>query len=150
VKDTYSGTITLFGSSQLAADPDKDRPAHRLYRPDWTHMIINTAAARLYRKIFAAAEKTGRWPIAIDRDNLLYTSDDADPERSCPDGLVPARPGQEKNPIGNRLGQVKNKGSARMSDAAPLLATGKFHFDDHLLGRDSWDPVNGSPRSGSQ
>jgi len=37
-----------------------------------------------------------------------------------------------------------------MSDAAPLLATGKFHFDDHLLGRDSWDPVNGSPRSGSQ
>ena len=150
VKDTYSGTVTLFGSSQLAGDPDKGKPASRLYRPDWAHMIVNTAAARLYRKIFAAAARCGRWPVAIDRDNLLYTSDDPDPERSCPDGLVPARPGQEAKPVGNRLGQVKNKGSALMSAAAPLLAAGKFHFDDHLLGRDGWDPVSGGPRAGGQ
>jgi hypothetical protein len=147
VKDTYSGAVALFGSPQLAADPAKGKPAHRLYRPDWAHMIVNTAAARLYRKIFAAAEKTGRWPCGIDRDNLLYTSHDPDPERACPDGLVPVRPGQDKKPVGNGLGQVKNKGSALMADAAPLLAAGRFHFDEHLTARDSWDPVNGGPRS---
>jgi hypothetical protein len=150
VKDTYSGAVTLFGSSQLAADKESGKPAHRLYRPDWAHLIVNTAAARLYRKVFDAAAASGRWPVGIDRDNLLYTSDDPDPERSCPDGLVPSRPGQEKNPVGNRLGQVKNKGSALMSAAGPLLAAGKFHFDDHLLGRDDWDPVNGGPRSGGR
>jgi hypothetical protein len=136
------------------ADPEGakggGRERNRLYRPDWAHMIVNTAAARLYRKIFAAADQCGRWPVGIDRDNLLYTSDDPDPERSCPDGLVPSRPGQENKPVGNGLGQVKNKGSALMSVAAPLLAAGKFHFDDHLLGRDDWDPLNGGPRCGGQ
>jgi hypothetical protein len=118
------------------------RPRHWLYRPDWAHMIVNTAAARLYRKVFDAAAASGRWPVGIDRDNLLYTSDDPDPERSCPDGLVPSRPGQEKAPVGNRLGQVKCKGSARMADAAPLLAAGKFHFDEHLTARGS-EPAHG-------
>jgi hypothetical protein len=150
VKDTYSGAVTLFGSAQLAGDAEQDKPAHRLYRPDWTHMIVSTAAARLYRKIFAAADRAGRWPVAIDRDNLLYTSSDPDPERSCPDGLVPSRPGQEKNPVGNGLGQVKNKGSALMTAAGPLLAAGKFHFDEHLLGEADWDPVNGGPRNSGQ
>jgi hypothetical protein len=214
VKDTYSGAVTLFGSPQLDASPDKlillprllelarrdgaadaslaelrrrycrvrpardgqerpcascgkpsselvggiplhpqcpdpdgaeggGQPRSRLFRPDWAHMISNTAAARLYRKVFAAAAASGRWPVGADRDNLLYTSDDPDPERSCPDGLVPSRPGQEKAPVGNRLGQVKCKGSALMADAAPLLADGKFHFDKHLTGRDSWEPANG-------
>lgn len=143
IKDTYSGAITLFGSPQLAADPERGRPAHRLHRPDWTHMVITTAAARLYRKIFAAAQATGRWPLGIDQYNLLYASASPDPDEACPERLVPIRPGQDKKPIGNGLGQVKCKGSALMKDAGPLLAAGKFHFGEHLTSREGWNPAQG-------
>jgi hypothetical protein len=136
VKDTYSGAVTLFGSPQLDANPEAGRERHRLYRPDWAHIIVATAAARLYRKILAVeAAELGRWPVAIDRDNLLYASDDPDPDRACPAGLT----------IGNRLGQVKTKGSAMLAEAGPKLIAGKFSFDE-LISRQAWDPVRGGPR----
>ena len=150
VKETYAGAITLFGSPQLAGDADAGIPAHRLYRPDWSHMILATAAARLWRKIFAAAAETGRWPLAIDRDNLLYAADQPDPDLACPAGLIPARPGQAGSPTGNALGQVKNKGSALTADAGPLLAAGRFSFDRDLTSRADWDPDNGGRRDGGQ
>ena len=45
---------------------------------------------------------------------------------------------------GNQLGQVKNKGSALMADAAGPLAARRFAFDA-LIPPDRWDPVRGGP-----
>jgi hypothetical protein len=136
LKDTYSGAVTLFGSPQLDANPEAGRERHRLYRPDWAHIIVATSAARLYRKILAVeAAERGRWPVAIDRDNLLYASDDPDPDRACPPGLT----------LGNGLGQVKTKGSAMLAEAGPKLGAGKFSFDE-LISRQAWNPVRGGPR----
>ena len=138
LKDTYSGAVTLFGSPQLDADADTGRERHKLFRPDWALTVIATATARLYRKILQAEEATpGWWPLAIDRDNLLYASDEPDPAKACPPPMKP----------GNQLGQVKNKGSAMMADAAGPLAAGRFAFDA-LIPPDRWDPVRGGPAAG--
>jgi hypothetical protein len=210
VKDTYSGAVTLFGSSQLDAAADRlilyprllelasrdggaadvvspatlrrrycrvtfaqetqaqpcascgtpstelvgamplhlqcpDPPAaegggrerHKLFREDWAYTGIGTAGARLYRKILQVEEITpGLWPLAIDRDNLLYASDNPDPEQACPPPLK----------TGNGLGQVKNKGSGLMADATPLLGKGRFSFDN-LIPPARWDSVRGGPRA---
>lgn len=147
IKDTYSSAITLFGSAQIAGDKQVGRPADLLYRPDWAGMILATAGARLYRKILTAAEQTGRYPVAIDRDNLAYLSDDPDPVTACPAGLVPAKPGQDRAAIGNGLGQVKNKGSAVMTpELAGRLAHQRFSFDADLISSTDWDPVHGGRR----
>lgn len=145
VKDTYSSAVTLFGSKQIAGDPKENRAPDILYRPDWTGMILATAGARLYRKIFAAAGQTGgRYPVAVDRDNLAYLSDEADPARACPPGLVPAKAGQDRPSLGNGLGQVKNKGSAVVTpELAGRLAHGRFNFDTDLIPPQDWDPVHG-------
>lgn len=141
IKDTYSGAVTLFGSPQLDQDTDPEtgtvrRQRHRLFREDWAHTLIDTSAARLYRKILAVeAAEPGRWPVAIDRDNLLYASDDPDPDRACPAALT----------IGNGLGQVKPKGSAMLAAASAKLGAGKFSFDT-LISRAAWDPDRGGPR----
>jgi hypothetical protein len=129
----------LFGSSQLDADADTHQERQKLFRPDWTHTVIATATARLYRKILQVEEANpGLWPLAIDRDNLLYASDEPDPVKACP---PPMR-------HGNQLGQVKNKGSAMMADAAGPLADRRFAFDT-LTAPDQWDPVHGGPAAGS-
>jgi hypothetical protein len=144
LKDTYSAAITLFGSSQLDEDKETGRERHKLFRPDWTLTVITTATARLYRKILAIEEASpGLWPLAIDRDNLLYASDNPDPDQACP---VPAKPGTEPGQpkTGNQLGQFKNKGSAAMADAAEPLAAGRFAFDA-LIPPGRWDPVRGGP-----
>jgi hypothetical protein len=121
LKDTYSAAITLFGSPQLDADPGTGRERHKLFRPDWAHIVGGaTPNARLYRKVLQVeTANPGLWPLAIDRDNLLYASDEPDPVKACPAPLTP----------GNQLGQVKNKGSAAMADAAGPLAAGRFAFD---------------------
>jgi hypothetical protein len=129
----------LFGSQQLAGDKDAGRDPDRFWRPDWFAQVVLTATARMYRRIFKAEKVTpGLWPVAIDRDNLLYPSDDPDPVRACPEPLV----------LGNGLGQVKHKGSALMSEAAPLLAAGTFSFDQHLIKPARWDPARGGPAAG--
>ena len=139
LKDTYSGAITLFGSPQLVADSDTGREQHKLFRPDWALTVIATATARLYRKILQAEEATpGWWPLAIERDNLLYASDQPDPAKACPPPMK----------LGNQLGQVKNKGSALMADAGGLLAAGRFAFGT-LIPPHEWDPVRGGPAGGS-
>jgi len=139
LKDTYSGAITLFGSPQLDEDPETGRERHKLFRQDWSYTGIGTSNARLYRKILQVEEVTpGLWPLAIDRDNLLYASDSPDPEQACPAPLK----------TGNQLGQVKNKGSGLMADAAPQLAKGRFSFDK-LTPPAMWDPRGGGPRAES-
>lgn len=139
LKDTYSGAVTLFGSSQIDADTSTGRARHKLFRPDWAHTVIATATARLYRKVLQAEQAMpGRWPLAIDRDNLLYASDEPDPVAACPPPMK----------TGNQLGQVKNKGSARMEDAAGPLAAGRFAFDT-LVPPGRWDAVRGGPADGS-
>ena len=140
LKDTYSGAVALFGSPQLDGDQEAGRDRHKLYRPDWAHMVVATATARLYRKILQAEEASpGTWPLAIDRDNLLYASDDPDPERACPAPLK----------TGNQLGQAKNKGSGLMAGAAELLTAGRFSFDKDLTPPGGWDRVRGGPRAES-
>jgi hypothetical protein len=133
VKDMYSSAITLFGSPQLDARDGRER--HKYFRPSWSHLVITTARARLFRKILQVEERNpGLWPVAIDRDNLLYASDDPDPVSACPEPLR----------IGNRLGQVKTKGSCLLADAADALARGRFAFDA-LISPADWPPGPGGP-----
>jgi len=104
VKRTYAAGIGLLGSNYLMSG----RP---LYRPDWRHHILANARGRLLRRIERVAEQSGRYPIAIFVDALLYTSDEADPTLAVPAGLT----------LGLGLGEAKPDGVRAMADVAELL-----------------------------
>jgi hypothetical protein len=104
VKRTYAAGIGLLGSQYLMSG----RP---LYRPDWRHHVLANARGRLLRRIERVAEQSGRYPVAIFVDALLYTSDEADPALAVPAGLA----------LGSGLGEAKPDGVRAMADVAELL-----------------------------
>lgn len=67
----------------------------RVTRPDWHFSILAQFRANLWRRLKAVGEKSGRWPVSIDTDNVFYSSAEADPFKAAPEGL----------PIGETLGK---------------------------------------------
>lgn len=60
-----------------------ERPAARVYRPDWSHTIIATARCVLWRKVRAEGLASGRWPQRFETDTVWYVSDDRDGESAA-------------------------------------------------------------------
>jgi hypothetical protein len=88
-----------------------------LWRPDWRHHIIATARANLTRKLHKVADLTGRRPLAIWHDAVVYASNEPDPAKDCPAGL-------RYDPAGIKLGHVKQAGTMPLAELVPLLSTG--------------------------
>ncbi|WP_197429172.1 hypothetical protein, partial [Microbacterium sp. CCH5-D1] len=71
--------------------------------------IIAKARANILRRVFQIGRDTGRWPVAISKDTLVYTSPDLDAETSWP--------GKPEH-YGRGLGSFKYEGSAALSEHA--------------------------------
>ncbi|WP_214369775.1 hypothetical protein [Pseudonocardia sp. H11422] len=106
VKATYrAGIGRLDASTWRGTD-------YALHRPDWRHHVVAQGRYALTRRLVAAAD-TGRYPLAIATDAVLYAS--SDPEPSPPAGWTE----------GDQLGQVKHIGRLRVDEVASLLADGE-------------------------
>lgn len=85
------------------------------HRRDHDHAIIATYRANLLRRLVKISDAEQRYPLAIATDNVAYVSREPDPRKACPAGLT----------LGTGLGEFKVKGTLPMTDAVPLLGTGR-------------------------
>lgn len=119
IKLTYAATIGLMGSH-----PAAERAG---YAPERRHAVIAKARANIMRRITQIGVDSGRWPVAVFTDAIVFTSPHADP--------VQAWPGREGD-LGRGLGKYKVAASAPLADHVAYLAGGVYRGMDVLLGRD--------------
>jgi len=119
IKEIYTKAIGMLGSHQYQVG----KPT---YRPDWRHHIQGKSNANVLRRVIGIGAATGRWPLAIKKDTIVYCSNEADPER--------AWPGAEST-YGRALGRYKAEGSGSMAEHLQYLTGGAYRGRDALAGR---------------
>ena len=112
IKETYVRTLGLMASFEH----HKDREG---FAPERYHLIQARSRANIIRRVQKIGEETGRWPVAISKDTVIYTSNEADP--------IAAWPGDPQQ-LGRGLGQYKPEGSAPLADHLQYL-TGHGRYD---------------------
>lgn len=117
IKETYVRPIGLMTSREFMTGPDGKIADG--FAPGRRHLIMGRARANIIRWAFKIGEETGRWPVAVVKDTLYYTSDESDP--------TAAWPGPE-NKLGFGLGQYKPEAKFLLEDMRPYL-TGKGPFE---------------------
>ena len=110
LKTVYTRTIGMMGSSTYM----EGRVG---YAPDWRHLIIGKARTNVLRRVVKIGELSGRWPVAMHTDTIIYTSDSADP--------VQAWPGRPEW-LGRELGKYKPDGSALLDEHLEYLTGGPY------------------------
>lgn len=119
LKAIYAPTIGMLGSQiHLAGRPG--------YAPDRRHHIVAKARTNILRRVARIGVDTGRWPVAIVADTVLYTSPDPDPVASWPGG---------EQWLGRDLGRYKVEGTACLADQLRYLTGGSYKGKDAMLGR---------------
>ena len=119
LKQIYASTIGMLGSQIHMAG----RPG---YAPERRHMIIAKARTNILRRIARIGQETGRWPVAIIADTVLYTSPEADPVKAWPGG---------PRWMGRELGRYKVEGSTRLETQLEYLTGGPYKGKDAIVGR---------------
>ena len=109
LKVMYTRTIGMLGSEEWM----RNRAG---YAPDRRHHIVAKARSNILRRILQIGQDSGRWPVAVTADTVLYVADDPDP--------VAAWPGKPEH-LGRGFGQFKAEASGLLADQLP-----------HLQGRD--------------
>lgn len=105
LKGMYAATVGKLGQRE-------HRPDYHLWRPDWRHHIIAaTRTAILYTLMQNAQHTAQALPIMVDRDLIVYASDDPDP--------VTAWPGEQKKLVGTSPGGWKPAGTALLQEWGP-------------------------------
>ena len=117
LKQIYAATIGMLGSHVHMKGRDGYAPARR-------HMIIAKARTNILRRVAKIGQETGRWPVAIVTDTVLYTSPEADPVKAWPGGQAW---------LGRALGRYKVEGSARLEDHLPFLTGGNYKGKDAIV-----------------
>lgn len=112
LKELYVRTLGLTASFEH----HQGRPG---FAPERYHFIQARAKANIIRRIQQIGADTGRWPVAISKDTVLYTSDESDP--------VAAWPGKTEH-FGRGLGQYKYEGTAPLEKHLPFL-TGEGRYE---------------------
>lgn len=110
VKKVYSDAVGKF--SQVDHKPE----AH-LWRPDWHHHIKAHTRLGILLTVQRNGNSTGRWPLVVDRDLLVYASDDPNP--------VTAWPGKPDT-YGTTPGKWKHEGSAELATWGPAHLAKEF------------------------
>ena len=101
-----------------------DHDTLAVWAPHRHDMIVAKSRANIIRRVLANAERTGRWPVAIEKDTVGYTSDHIDP--------LEAWPG-DPSWFGRGLGQYKYEGSDQLSHHAEFLnGDGTYKGKRHL------------------
>ena len=119
LKQIYAPTIGMLGSSTHMAG--------RLgYAPERRHMIIAKARTNILRRISTIGNETGRYPVAVIADTVLYTSPDPDPIASWPGG---------ERWMGRELGRYKVEGSAPLKEHLEFLTGGTYKGKDAIVER---------------
>ncbi len=112
LKELYVRTLGLTASFEH----HQGRPG---FAPERYHFIQARAKANIIRRIQQIGVDTGRWPVAISKDTVLYTSDDANPAE--------AWPGKPEH-FGRGLGQYKYEGTATLTEHLKFL-TGQGRYE---------------------
>lgn len=99
------------------------RVGKKNFAPERFHMIQDQASVNILRLVNKIGTEHGRWPVAIDKDLILYTSDVADP--------LEAWPG-EANKLGRGLGQYKPELTGNLADVLPHLTGAAFRGKDAM------------------
>lgn len=119
LKQVYAATIGMLGSHTHMAGRSG-------YAPDRRHHIVAKARTNILRRVAKIGEETGRYPVAIVLDTVLYTSDEADPAKAWPGG---------ERWFGRDLGRYKVEASALLESQLPFLTGGAYRGKDVLVGR---------------
>lgn len=101
------------------------------YHPARWYLGVGKAAAIVAYRINSIGQKTGRWPIAVDHDTVLYVSNDPNPETAWPGG--PAT-------WGRSFGKFKHEGSALLVDQLEFLDGNTYRGKKYLTPPDEWLP----------
>jgi hypothetical protein len=112
LKELYVRTLGLTASFEH----HQGRPG---FAPERYHFIQARAKANIIRRIQQIGADTGRWPVAVSKDTVLYTSDESDP--------IAAWPGKPEH-FGRGLGQYKYEGTAPLADHRKFL-TGEGRYE---------------------
>ena len=108
VKGTYR-----HGVGRLDATANRDS-GNRLWRPDWRHAVMAQARYTVTYRMTTAAD-TGRFPLAIATDAVVYATDAPLSVDAVPAGFR----------HGDELGAVKHLGRVPLADVVDLLSTGR-------------------------
>lgn len=121
LKQIYAPTIGMLGSSTHMS-------GRVGYAPERRHMIIAKARTNILRRITTIGNETGRYPVAVIADTVLYTSPDPDPLTAWPGG---------QRWLGRELGRYKVEGSARLHEHLEFLTGGNYKGKDAIVQRDA-------------
>lgn len=117
LKNLYVRTFGMIGSHEHQA-------GRRGYAPERYDTLKGRAGANILRRILSIGQTTGRWPVAVFTDTLLYTSTEADP--------IAAWPGDPKH-LSRSAGMYKPEGSAPLSEVRPHLTGKGFDLKAKIL-----------------
>jgi hypothetical protein len=112
IKETYTRSIGMMGSEQHLK-------GRNTYYPERRHMIIAKARTNLLRAVVRIGNETGRWPLAVKTDTIVYASNDPDPITAWPGADLANRP----LALGRGLGQYKVEGTGKLADQLEFLVT---------------------------
>ncbi|KMV18343.1 hypothetical protein ACT17_12020 [Mycolicibacterium conceptionense] len=126
-----------FGAMQSAKFM-KDKQS---YFPARWYMGVGKAGAVIAYRINDIGQTTGRWPVAVDHDSVLYVSNDPNPETAWPGG--PAT-------WGRSFGKYKHEGSAPLADQLEFLDGNTYRGKKHLTSPDRWREMLPTLTNGGQ
>lgn len=122
-----SKVVRSVGIGLMGSDPNLKGKTG--YDPMKRLSIIGKASANIAYRFEQIGQDTGCWPIAAEKDTVLYISDNPDPKA--------AWPGKPEN-WGRGFGQYKHEGSALLSDHIEYLNGGAYKGKAALLDPDEW------------
>lgn len=114
--------IGIIGSEQHYKEKTGYSPERRLH-------IMSQANANIAYRIIEIGQATGRWPVAVSQDTVLYVSDDPNPETAWPGGA---------RTFGRGFGKYKPEASALLADHLEHLNGGVYRGKRHLTPADEW------------
>ncbi|GAA4659632.1 hypothetical protein GCM10025779_27390 [Arthrobacter cryoconiti] len=117
LKALYVRTFGMIGSHEHQAG----RPC---YNPERYDFIKGRAGANIIRRILDIGEKTGRWPVAVYTDTILYTSNEADGAKAWPGGEAT---------FSRKAGMYKLEGTAKLADLKKYLTGNGFDLTAKTL-----------------
>ncbi|MEV7243097.1 transcriptional regulator [Streptomyces sp. NPDC093248] len=128
IKATANGGIGKLaeGPTDLDRDPYERWPALRrvTWRPDIRAAVISAARVDLHRKMRIMADRTGRYPIAVLSDCVVYPATAPTPFDLLPSQGEEADSGVHGFTFGARFGHVKLEGTAPLAWAVSVMREG--------------------------
>lgn len=122
-----SKMVRSVGIGLMGSDPNLKGKTG--YDPMKRLSIVGKASANIAYRFEQIGRDTGCWPVAAEKDTVLYISDNPDPQA--------AWPGKPES-WGRGFGQYKHEGSALLADHVEYLNGGSYKGKVALLDPDEW------------